>query len=83
MLMASNNADKFRGVFSAVLGVPVHQISDDLTPEQVDTWDSLNQINLIAALEQEFGVTLSIQNLGDFQTVGKLKALLAEHNVAL
>lgn len=81
--MPGNNAERFRSVVSAVLGVPAAEVVDDLSPDRADTWDSLNQINLIGALEQEFGVSLVVQNLADYQSVAKLKALLAEHGISV
>ncbi len=72
---------KFRSIVSAVLQIKEDQVTDDLSPEQVDTWDSLNHINLIGALEQEFGLTLATENLEQSQSIPSLKALLAEHGI--
>ncbi len=76
-------AAKFRGVVSAILQIPESRVADDLSPDQVDTWDSLNHLNLIGALEEEFGVQFSAERLDDTQSVSRLKALLAEHGVEL
>lgn len=81
--MTGSNVDRFRTVVSAILGVSPAEVVDDLSPDRADTWDSLNQINLIGALEQEFGVTLVAPNLADYQSVARLKALLAEHGVVV
>lgn len=81
--MAGGNADRFGSVICGVLGVAPGDITDELSPDTVESWDSLNHINLIGALEQEFGVTLAAQDLGAFQSVSKLKALLAEHGVTI
>jgi len=72
---------KFRSIVSAVLQIKEDQVTDELSPEQVDTWDSLNHINLIGALEQEFGITLATENLEQSQSIPSLKALLAEHGI--
>ncbi len=76
-----DNSRKLRSTISAILGVPEDQITDDLSSETVDTWDSLNHINLISAIEQEFGVTLATDDLADSQSVRKLKALLADRGI--
>ncbi len=81
--MPANNSDRFSSVVSAVLGVAADQIDDTLSPDSVDTWDSLNQINLVSALEQEFGVTFVVDDLGRYQSVVRLKALLKDHGVAV
>ena len=72
---------KFRSIVSAILQIKEDQVTDDLSPEHVDTWDSLNHINLIGALEQEFGLTLATENLEQSQSIPSLKALLAEHGI--
>lgn len=77
----TDHANKFNTILSTVLGIPESQINDALSSDSVDTWDSLNHINLIGALEQEFGVTLPAENLGDAMSVLRLKELLAAHGV--
>lgn len=77
----SQNQERFSQSVSAILGCAPEDVTDKLTPDQIDTWDSLNQINLVGALEQEFGVSLVAQDLAEYQSVVKLKALLREHGV--
>ncbi len=79
--MSADNMERFRSVFGAVLGVPTDRITDAVTAEATDTWDSLNHINLISALEQEFRVQLPAERLADAQSVADLKNLLGEHGV--
>lgn len=80
-MAGTDNANRFRTIVSTILQVPENQITDELTPDRVDTWDSLNHINLIGALEQEFGVTLATENLEKTQSIPVLKSLLLQHGV--
>jgi acyl carrier protein len=75
------NTQKLCSIVSAVLGIPEEQVTDGLSSDHVETWDSLNHINLIGALEQEFGLALPTSNLGDFMSVRQLRMLLADHGV--
>lgn len=79
----SDNAERFKQTVAAILGCTPEEITDKVSPDNLDTWDSLNQINLIGALEQEFGVALVAPDLAEYQSVVKLKALLREHGVEL
>ena len=81
--MGQSNNEKFRSAVSAVLGVSQDQVTDQLSSETVDSWDSLNHINLISALEQEFGVVLPTESMAAMQSIRGLKSLLAEHGVVL
>jgi acyl carrier protein len=81
--MSETNREKFNSVLTAILGIDADAITDDLSPDSVDSWDSLNQINIISALEQEFGVHLAADNLAEYQSVARLSELLASHGIAL
>lgn len=76
-----DNNQKLRSILSTVLQISEDRVTDDLSSEHVDTWDSLNHINVISALEQEFGVTFTTDNLQEAQSVPELKALLAEQGI--
>jgi acyl carrier protein len=76
-----DNNRKFCSIVATILGIREDQVTEDLRPEDVDTWDSLNQINLLGALEQEFGITITTDNLADSQSIPKLRALLTAQGV--
>lgn len=76
-----DNWQKLRTIISMILRLPEERVADDLAAETVDTWDSLNHINIIGAIEQEFGITLPTENLGACMSVAQLKQLLTEHGV--
>lgn len=63
-------------IFASVLRVPVGSISDETSPENTPTWDSLQSINLVLALEEEFGVTLGTRDIAEMRSVGLVKAVL-------
>ena len=48
--------DAILRVFADVFAVPRESINLDTSPETIETWDSLNHLNLVLALEQEFQV---------------------------
>jgi acyl carrier protein len=77
-----DNWHKLRAIIATVLRMPEEQVTAELSAEGVDTWDSLNHISIIGAVEQEFGITLPTENLGAFMSVAQLKSLLAERGVA-
>jgi len=59
-------------VVANILGITAEGVSDGLSPETNGNWDSLNHMNIITAVEKEFGVTMSmsdIQGIVDFATL--------------
>lgn len=50
--------EKLTAVISAVLNVDIGSIGPNSSRDTIESWDSLRHMNLILALEEEFGVTL-------------------------
>ena len=76
-----DNNQKLLEIASMILMVPEEQVTDQTSSDTTDTWDSLNHIALIGALEQEFGVKLPTENFNEAQSISKLKTLLSEHGI--
>lgn len=53
-------------------------VSETLTADDVEGWDSLNHINLISAIEKAFKVKFALGELQDMKNVGVLISLLEE-----
>ncbi len=56
-------------VISRVLQVPLDELSLDTHQDALSRWDSLRHVQLILALEDEFGVSVPIEQLGDLVTI--------------
>lgn len=48
--------DRIKQVMVSVLRMDISTIDENSSPETIEMWDSLNHMNLILALEEEFGV---------------------------
>lgn len=65
---------------------PVFELGDrtlTLTsgPEDVEKWDSLNHLNMVAAIEERLGVSMSGQEIASIYSVADLIAVLRAHGV--
>ena len=56
---------KIKQVMSAVFEIPVESIADDASSDNIENWDSLRHLNLILALEEEFGVSIPDDEVGN------------------
>jgi acyl carrier protein len=59
-----------------LLGLPKEQVVDQLVFRDVDTWDSLRQMEMIAALEREFSVELTFDDIVAMQSMGAVREVL-------
>jgi acyl carrier protein len=75
--------EKVKRVMAATFHVPAEQIPDDATPENVKGWDSLGHIELMLALEMEFGVPLPTEKIIDLVNLEAIEGFLQEQEVAV
>jgi len=45
-------------------------IARNITADDIEDWDSLNHINIIVAIEKEFGIKFTLNELQSQKTVG-------------
>lgn len=64
-----------------VLDVPTESLTDEASPHTVSSWDSLNHLNLAMALESEFGVNLSAEEVLNIRSVALIRRILRQHGV--
>ena len=63
-------------VISQVLGVEPASISDASSPATIPAWDSVNHLNLVMALESEFGLSLSPEDALAMNDVRAMQEIL-------
>jgi acyl carrier protein len=68
---------KLNEIIVSTLHIPLDRVTDELTMAEVETWDSLQHMNLIASIEQVFEVQLTFEEIVAMQSVGEIKRVLA------
>ena len=56
---------RIKQVMSDVFNIDINSINDTSSPDNIENWDSLKHMNLITALEEEFGVIFDDQEIVD------------------
>lgn len=72
---------KVKDVMAAVLEVDASEIDDDASMDTIESWDSLRQMRLVLALEDEFGVSFPDEDAAN-ATSFKLLTLVLHEQVA-
>ena len=63
---------KIYAVFCDVFDNDELILNENTGPDDIDDWDSLAQISLIAALENEFGIRFDIKTALHMKNVGEM-----------
>lgn len=72
------NESKLRDVMARVLNVELAAIGTDASMDTIPTWDSLHQMNLVLALEEEFGVSIPDNDAANITSYQLIKIVLDE-----
>ena len=76
-------SDRLRRIVAQVFDVPEGSVTDESGPETVESWDSLTHLNLVLALEEEFGVQFTPDDAMKMVSIGAVRAALREQGVAV
>lgn len=68
--------DKIKNVMAAVFEIPAGDITDKTSPDILESWDSLKHMNLIVALEEEFNIQLTDEEILDMVNFPNIKNII-------
>lgn len=72
--------DELRRVLADVFGLDEAGVTEDLTPEAVTAWDSLNHLRLVTALEEVFRIKLSMAEIEYMMSsVARVREVVQRH----
>ena len=74
--MGNKIGDRIKTVMSAVFEIPVEQIQDKSSPDTIESWDSLKHMNMVVALEEEFEVEFTDDEILEMMNYALIKSIL-------
>ncbi len=64
--------DRLNEVFRDVFDDESISVTDTTTADDIEDWDSLEHINLVVAVEKEFGIKFNIGEVNTMKNVGEM-----------
>ena len=74
---------KFTKLIADVLRIKEGDVKDSVSIGSIDTWDSLKHMELIVAIEQEYGISLTADEIVSMVNVGAIKGVLKNKGVGI
>ncbi|WP_022768131.1 MULTISPECIES: acyl carrier protein [unclassified Butyrivibrio] len=68
--------EKMNEVFRDVFDDEDITVTDETTADDIEDWDSLEHINLVNAMEEEFGVKFTMGEIVALKNVGEMADLI-------
>ncbi len=69
---------KVQEAFREVFDSPELVLTDDMTADDIELWDSMGLVNLVVALEEGFDIKFATTEIPDMQSVDAILALIRE-----
>lgn len=63
---------ELNGVFQDVFDDESITVNDETTANDIEDWDSLEHINLVVAIEKQFGIKLTMEEVNGLTNVGAM-----------
>ena len=70
--------EKLNEIFRDIFDDDSLVITETTTANDVEDWDSIEHINLIDAVEKEFGMKFKMQEVSGMKNVGEMVQIIAE-----
>lgn len=81
--MNQDNWTRLKEIISILLEIEITKVSQETGPETVEQWDSLNHINICTAVNQEFGVSMTTEEMNGIRNVADLAKLLGAKGICI
>ena len=78
-----NNEQKLKQIISSVFKVDISTINNGTSPDSIESWDSLNHLNLVLALEEGFQVTFTEEQTVEILNYELIVETLKELGIAI
>jgi len=70
--------DTLKDVMATVLGIVADSINDDTSMDTVEAWDSIKHMNLVLAIEEEFGISIPDEDAANITSYPLIRLVLNE-----
>ncbi len=68
--------EKLDNILMDVLGLKKEEICNEISPNHLDTWDSMNNMKLITAIEAEFSIEFTMDEIEKMINIGCIRDML-------
>lgn len=73
-----NLEERIKDVMAGVFGIEAASINEDSSQDNIEQWDSIKTLDLIVSLEEEFDVSIPLEEVGNMTNFKYIKLTLEE-----
>ncbi|MDJ0795272.1 MAG: acyl carrier protein [Calothrix sp. MO_167.B12] len=77
--MQNNTEKQIKEIMSEILEVEEDSITDEFSPEHTEVWDSLNNLKMVTALEENFKISLTMEEINSMVDFARIKNVICKY----
>ena len=70
---------RLRTILAGLMRIDICSLGPNASTDTIDTWDSLNHMKLILALEEEFSLVFNEAQIEDMTSLSKISAVVTSY----
>ena len=78
-----SSVQKYSEIFKTALNIGADKLTENLKYNDIEEWDSIGHMTIVAALEEEFKISLETDDIIDFSSFKKGIEILKKYKVNL
>ena len=75
--------EKYSEIFKTSLNVDADKVNENLKYNEIDEWDSIGHMALIAELEDTYEISMEMDDIIDFSSYNKGIEIMKKYNIEL
>lgn len=76
-------SDRLKLIIATILELPLESVGDDASPATLANWDSVKQMDVMLAVEDEFKVRFDEEEISTLTSYASIRDAIASRGVAL
>ena len=76
-----SNKEKYQNIFIKSLSIDNKKFNEKIKYNEIEEWDSIGHMTLVAALEEEYKITLETDDIIDFSSFKKGMEILKKYSI--
>ena len=72
---------KYSEIFKTALNISNDKLNENIKYNEIEEWDSIGHMTLVAALEEEYKITLETDDIIDFSSFKKGMEILKKYSI--
>ena len=73
-----NLDERIKDVMAGVFGIDAISINEDSSQDNIEQWDSIKTLDLVVSIEEEFDVSIPLEEVGNMTNFKYIRLILEE-----